>query len=272
MLLLFVYTISLHISADAGDEKTSASNESSPARLFHYGRLTEKQLESIVTIEINFTNTNTKNRTTVNSIYSNVHKELLKRLTSTKATTAATTFSISIATTDSISTTPTAEVTTIATTVVTTTDGGKQVRDNKRKKRQQTFDGVLIKEEDLRFVEVDPETDDNGILALSLLLDVKGRNGIDCGLILLKAANTTTEDGTLDRVARVSVVAIYRGFPLNRRTIMSENYDHPPYSIWPIVVIAIVVVLIVIVVVIIIWKKKQARKLEISGRKRSSNS
>ena len=41
---------------------------------------------------------------------------------------------------------------------------------------------------------------------------------------------------------------------------MSENYDHPPYSIWPIVVIAIVVVLIVIVVVIIIWKKKtQAR-------------
>jgi len=253
LLFVLVYCISLSNCADAGDEQPKeAGIQSSPAGVFHLRTLTEKQKISVVTIEFNCTGIDTKeNRTNVDSMYRNVHKAVLERLNRRKSDMITITQSTSLDTTAPTSTmlTPT----TIATTDKTTTRIDLGPNKKKRKKREESL--VEYDANDLRFVEIDPETH-NGILAMSLLLVVKESDDRDCGIILHEAVNQTNEDGTLDRVAEVPVVAIYRGLPANRRTMMSHSKHNYSLLIWPLVILFVIVLLIVIGV-FIYWKKRQ---------------
>lgn len=260
LLFVIISCVSLSNCADAGDDQTNVAGiQSSPAGVFHMRTLTEKQKNSIVTIEFNCTDIDTeKNRTAVDSLYRNVHKAVLERLNRRKSDMTTITRSTSLDTTAPSSTTPTP--TTITTTDKATTSGPPEVPNNKkRKKREESLEEYDA--ENLRFVEIDPETLD-GILAMSLLLVVKESDDRDCGKILLEAVNQTNEDGTLDRVAGVPVVAIYKGFPANRRTMMSHNYHNYNLLIWPLVILGVIVLLIVIGV-FICWKKRQ-HKMEVT--------
>lgn len=259
LLFVLVYSVSHSYSAGAGDEQTK------DAGLFHHGTLTEKEKRSIVTIEFNCTVIDTKNRTALNSIYRNVHKAILDVLNrrESKMTTIPPS-TASVTTSDST----TAVLTTIPTTAKTTTLQLIVPNEQKRKKRMQKTSGAYdIDAQDLRFVEIDPEIDDNGILRMSLLLVVKGFDDRDCGEILLKAVNHTKENGTLDRVAGVPVVAIYTGLPGNRSTTSSQNYD-PRYLIWPLVIVFVILLFVVIGCFIYYRKRNNKHTVEIAENQR----
>lgn len=104
-------------------------------------------------------------------MYRNVHKAILERLNRRKSdmTTITRSTSLDATTQASITSTPT--------TIVTTSDKKTTLPDlgpNKKKRKRREKSSAEYEANDLRFVEIDPETDDNGILAMSLLLVAKG--------------------------------------------------------------------------------------------------
>jgi len=248
LLFVLVYCISLSNSADAGDKQMlDADFPSSIAEFFHNETLTEKQKTSIVTIELNCTVIDRENRTTVDSIYINVHKAILESLNRR----------MSDMTTMTPSKTPTS--------VTNPRGDGIVPNKKKRKKRQQAFNGDAIDAKDLRFVKLDHEFDENRILRMSLLLVLKESDKRDCRIILLEAANHANETGTLASETGVPVVIIYPGFPPNSNTMAMENYNHH-YLIWPLVIL-FVILLCIVIGGFIYWKKKQD-KLEVTGQRK----
>jgi hypothetical protein len=262
LLLVFVYIFDLSNSADARKDQTNdTDSQSSVGGLFYNGSLTEKQKKSIVTIEFNCNVMDTaKNRTAVDSMYRNVHREILKSLNSRKSdiTTVTTPIGTTLSTSSAATPPPTPIVITMSTTRATTTTGNPVPDLNrKRKRRQQTTDGDSFDAKDLHFVPVDPETDDRGVLVMSLLLIVKETDNRDCGIILYDAANQTHRDGTLHRATGVPVVAIHRGLPGNRKMSTDAQFDHT-ILIWPLVILGVILV-IVIIGCVVYWKKRQGR-------------
>jgi hypothetical protein len=258
---MFVCIISHTNSADAREDQTNdTDSQSSVGRLFYNGSLSEKQKKSIVTIEFNCNDMDTaKNRTAVDSMYRNVHREILKSLNSRKPDLTTPHSLTSLAATSATPTpTPTPMVITMSTTRTTTT-GGVPSEKKKRKRRQQTSNGDIFDAKDLRFVPIDPETDDHGVLVMSLLLIVKETDKRDCGVILYHATNQTYKDGTLGRAAGVPVVAIHRGLPANREITEDamNKFDHT-ILIWPLVILAVILTIVVIGCVVF-WKKRQGR-------------
>jgi len=265
LLFVLVCCISLSNSADAGDKQSiDVGFQLSVGSLFQNATLTEKQKNAIVTIEFNCSGIDTKkNRTAVDSIYRNVHREILKSLNARKSEMTTAAFSTALVTTTPTSTTLTPVETTTTTTLATTRmQGPGPSKRKKRKKRQQTSDEDPIEAKDLRFIQIDPETDENGILGMVLLLVLKESDHRDCGIILLEAANQTINDGTLASEAGVPVVAIYRGFPVNKGTMSPHSNQNYSLLIWPLVIL-FVIVLFIVIGVLIYWKKRQD-KLEVT--------